>query len=61
LALHASVRGKSLSKDAALRTSDLFLKRRLFRKQSDGTIIDGDFLKLHYPCYWHDDILFGLS
>lgn len=60
LALHASVRGESSSRDSVLKASEVFLKRRLFRKQSDGTIIDGDFLKLHYPCYWHYDILFGL-
>lgn len=60
LALYASVRGESLSRDAALKASELFLKRRLFRKQSDGTIIHSDFLKLHYPCYWHYDILFAL-
>ena len=23
--------------------------------------MDNNFLKLHYPCYWHYDILFGLK
>ncbi len=24
-------------------------------------VISDDFVRLHYPCYWHYDILFGLK
>jgi hypothetical protein len=30
-------------------------------RRRDGAIIDPDFTRLHYPCYWHYDILFGLK
>ena len=36
-------------------------ERRLFRRRRDGGIISPDFVRLHYPCYWHYDILFGLK
>jgi len=43
------------------RAAQIFLKRELFRRQFDGSIISDDFVRLHYPCYWHYDILFGLK
>jgi hypothetical protein len=45
---------------AAARASDVFLKRRLFRRVRDGRIIAPDFMALHYPRYWHYDMLGGL-
>ena len=57
LALHARVTGSAHSALAAERAAEIFLKRRLFRRQRDGTVIHSDFLRLHYPCYWHYDIL----
>lgn len=61
LALHARQTGNDRSKEAAARAAEIFLKRRLFRRQRDGQVISTDFLQLHYPCYWHYDILFGLK
>ena len=61
LALHARVTGNRHSRAAAERTAEIFLKRNLFRRQSDGSVIKEDFISLHYPCYWHYDILFGLK
>ncbi|MFZ0543817.1 MAG: hypothetical protein WAM60_00165 [Candidatus Promineifilaceae bacterium] len=61
LALHARLTGNRQSQAAAKRAAEIFLKRRLFQRQSDGSIIDEDFVRLHYPCYWHYDILFGLK
>jgi len=61
LYLHARLTGQRASLDAAERAAELFLKRRLFKRQSDGELIRSDFIKLHYPCYWHYDILFGLK
>jgi len=39
---------------------EVFLRRRLFRRASDGRIIHPDFVTLHYPLYWHYDFLGGL-
>jgi hypothetical protein len=61
LALHAQVSGNRQSQAAAERAAEVFLKRRLYKRQSDGRVINYDFVKLHYPCYWHYDILFGLK
>ena len=61
LALHARVTGNTESRAAAERAATIFLKRHLFRRQADGTVIKEDFTKLHYPCYWHYDILFALK
>lgn len=61
LALHARKSGSRESLKAAERASEVFLKRRLFKRQADGSVIDEDFIRLHYPCYWHYDILFGLK
>jgi len=61
LALHARLTGNRHSGAAAARAAEIFLKRHLFRRQADGTVIHDDFVRLHYPCYWHYDILFGLK
>ena len=42
---------------AARRASELFLHHKLFRSYQTGEIIDPDWLRLHYPLYWHVDIL----
>jgi len=61
LALHAKVIGNRASKMAAERAAEIFLKRRLYKRQRDGRVMNDDFVTLHYPCYWHYDILFGLK
>ncbi len=61
LALHARVTGNTASRIAAEHAAEIFLKRKLYKRQRDGSIINSDFVKLHYPCYWHYDILFGLK
>ena len=33
----------------------------LFKRRSTGTVIRGEFDQLHYPLYWHYDILGGLK
>jgi hypothetical protein len=38
-----------------------FLSRKLFRRRSNDTIMNSKFTKLHYPAFWHYDILFGLK
>jgi hypothetical protein len=61
IALHGRMRGSQASLDAARRAGEIFLKRKLFRRQTDGSVINKRFLQLHYPCYWHYDVLFGLK
>src|SRR5207249_2918660 len=46
---------------AARAAADVFLRRRLFKRVSDGKIIAPDFVSLHYPRYWHYDFLGGLT
>ncbi len=46
---------------AIQRAAEVFLARHLFKRKSDGQVIHPEFCKIHYPCYWHYDILFGLK
>jgi hypothetical protein len=46
---------------AAKRAAEVFLKRRLFKRQRDGVVIRREFAELHYPLYWHYDVLHGLK
>jgi hypothetical protein len=41
--------------------AEVFLQRQLYKRLRDGEVIDRNFVLLHYPCYWHYDILFGLK
>jgi hypothetical protein len=61
LALHARMTGNRQSETAAARATEIFLKRHLFRRQSDGRVIHSDFRRLSYPSYWHYNVLFGLK
>ncbi len=61
LALYAKHTGDAESKESALRASEVMLKRHLYKRVSDGQIIKSEFVKLHYPLYWHYDILGALK
>ena len=45
----------------ARRASELFLNHRLFRSDRTGKIINPEWIQLHYPVYWHYDILQALK
>jgi len=60
LALHAKFTGNRDSQKAVKRAAELILKRRLFKKLGDGSVMRESFVKLHYPRYFEFDILFGL-
>jgi hypothetical protein len=47
--------------DAAGRAADVFLERRVLFRRTDGTVIRPIWAKLHYPSYWHYDLLCGLK
>jgi hypothetical protein len=55
---HAAADGPA--RVAARRAAEVFLSRRMFRRRSDGRVIRPEFLLLHYPTYWHYDVLAGL-
>jgi len=61
LSLLGRISGDNKAIVSAENASEIFLKRKMFRRLSDGSIIEEDFIKLHYPCYWHYDILVGLK
>jgi hypothetical protein len=61
LALYAAVRDCAEARAAVERASEVFLCRRLFRRRSNGNVMDHRFTKIHYPAYWHYDFLFGLK
>jgi hypothetical protein len=48
-------------KHAVDQAAEVFLKRHLIKRLRDGQIIDKNFIKLHYPNYWHYDYLFALK
>jgi hypothetical protein len=60
LAEYARVTGDAEAIAAADRASELFLGHRLFRSHTTGAIADEEWLKLHYPAYWHYDVLQAL-
>ena len=61
LSAYARARRKPAAASAARRAAEVFLTRRLFKRASDGRVIRPDFVALHYPLYWHYDILGGLE
>jgi hypothetical protein len=61
LHLHAQARSDTNSAAAVSEAAEFFLRRRLYQRLTDGSVIKPDFVQLHYPCYWHYDILFALT
>jgi len=61
LALHGRLAGSQQSARAAERAAEVFLKRRLLFRLRDGQPIHQSFAELHYPPYWHYDVLMGLK
>ena len=49
------------AREAALQASEVLLSRRLFKRRSDSRVIHPEFVQLHYPLYWHYDVLGGLK
>ncbi len=62
LAAHAERGGadENAARAAALKASEVFLCRHLFKRLTDGTIISPHWLRPKYPRYWHYDVLGGL-
>jgi hypothetical protein len=60
LSAHGEAKRSTAERQAAHAASEVFLRRRLFRRVSDGRVISPGFVDLHYPTYYHYDILAGL-
>jgi hypothetical protein len=52
--------GEPAAREAAACAAELFLQHRLFRSLGTGQVVRRDWLTLHYPPYWHYDILQAL-
>ena len=52
--------GDEVCLEAAENATELFLRHNLFRYETRAGIIDSEWVKLHYPLYWHYDILQAL-
>ncbi|MCB0037791.1 MAG: hypothetical protein KDE51_27350 [Anaerolineales bacterium] len=61
LALYGQQHDEADSLASAQRAAEFFLKRRLYKRQTNGRVIHHEFIKLHYPLYWHYDILGALK
>jgi len=61
LALHARLTKSKASSRASRRAAEVFLERHLYKRRTNKKIINPEFLLLHYPAYWHYDILAGLK
>jgi hypothetical protein len=57
---YAAATGARWAASAARRAAELFLSHRLFRATTDGRVISRGWTVLHYPPYWHYDILAAL-
>jgi hypothetical protein len=60
LAAYAEVTGDLDAEAGARRTAELLLDHELFRARRTGEPIHPSWVKLHYPAYWHYDVLQGL-
>jgi hypothetical protein len=58
---YGAIRRRSVAMEAARRAGEVFLRRRLYKRISDGRVIHWEFAELHYPLYWHYDFLGGLK
>lgn len=61
LAAYAQEKTRQGVAKAVERASEVFLSRRLFKRISTGSVMQPDFVALHYPHYWHYDVLAGLT
>jgi hypothetical protein len=60
LAAYAEATGDHEAQAGARRMAELLLDHELFRSRRTGQPIHPRWTKLHYPAYWHYDVLQGL-
>ena len=56
----AKVTGDDGARQSASRAAELLLEHRLFRSSRTGEPIHRSWITLHYPAYWHYDVLQAL-
>jgi len=61
LALYGRLTGSINAKRSAQNAAEIFLKREIYKIKPRKRWRKENFVKLHYPCYWQYDILFGLK
>lgn len=61
LAYYAQLTDDQVVKAAVKRAAEVFLKRKLFRRVSDNSVIRDEFLKLRFPVYHYYNILWSLK
>lgn len=57
---YAVATGAEWARESAEKAAEMFLAHRLFRSLRTGEVLRENWLDLHYPPYWHYDILQGL-
>ena len=57
---YARATGDGAARDAADRAAELFLAHRIFRRGGTGEPIHRSWTVLHYPPFWHYDVLQAL-
>jgi len=57
---YACLTGDPKARSAVEKASEVFLCRHLYKRLSNGEVMEDQFTKLAYPPYWHYDILVGL-
>lgn len=60
LAMYSEATGDRRLSEPVKNASEFFLSHRLFRSHRSGGVANPAWLKLHYPLYWHYDILQAL-
>jgi hypothetical protein len=60
LMAYHNVTGDTDALAGARRTAELLLEHRLFKSRRSGKPIHPSWTKLHYPPYWHYDVVQGL-
>jgi hypothetical protein len=57
---YATATGDTDAARSARRAAELFLDHRIFRRGGTGDPINKQWMALHYPAYWHYDVLQAL-
>ena len=57
----ATATGDIVARDAAGRATELFLAHRIFRRHGTGEPIHPSWTVIHYPPYWHYDVLQAMT
>lgn len=58
---YAKLTGRADALRAAKKAAKLFLERKLFRRKTNGEVMDERFLEFHYPYHWRYNLLHGLK